>query len=183
MKKGESTTGTTPSTSEADARQLCETIRALVRRFSVSERADVSCCGMTVAQAATLEALEIEGPLRLGDLGRRMGIHPSTLTRNLRRLEERGLVERTSESGDGRAARARLTERGRDAAREVERQSVQFARTVLDHLPEKRRAEVLCGVRELLDAVHDATQTCCQGAYDHLLQSGRGPAVTERKQR
>ena len=32
-------------------------IATLVRRFSLSERADVSCCGVTVAQAATLEAL------------------------------------------------------------------------------------------------------------------------------
>ena len=32
-------------------------VRGLVRRFSISERADVACCGMTVAQAATLETL------------------------------------------------------------------------------------------------------------------------------
>jgi len=38
------------------ARRLLENIRALVRRFSLAERADMSCCGMTVAQAATLEA-------------------------------------------------------------------------------------------------------------------------------
>jgi len=37
------------------ARRLLENIRALVRRFSLAERADMSCCGMTVAQAATLE--------------------------------------------------------------------------------------------------------------------------------
>lgn len=177
------TTTRTPASSEADARSLRETIRALVRRFSVSERADVSCCGMTVAQAATLGALEIEGPLRLGELGREMGIHPSTLTRNLRRLEEKGLVERTTESGDGRASRARLTSRGRIAAREVERQAVQFARSVLDRLPAERRADLLNGLRELLDAVHDATQSCCPGAYDHLLQPGHATATKERNDR
>ena len=70
-----------------DAARLLAGIRALVRRFSLSERADVECCGMTVAQAATLETLA-DGPMRLGDLGRRLGIQPSTLTRNLSRLED-----------------------------------------------------------------------------------------------
>ena len=61
-----------------------------MRRFAVSERADVFCCGMTIAQAATLETLRLEGALRMGDLGRRLGIAPSTLTRNLQRLLDMG---------------------------------------------------------------------------------------------
>ena len=43
-----------------------------------------------MAQAATLETLRAEGAMRLGDLGRRLGIAPSTLTRNLARLEQSG---------------------------------------------------------------------------------------------
>src|SRR6188474_1627468 len=89
---------------EPDARQLLRHVRALVRRFAVSERADVFCCGMTIAQAATLETLRLEGPLRMGDLGRRLGIAPSTLTRNLRRLLESGYVKREADGSDGRAA-------------------------------------------------------------------------------
>src|SRR5262245_2829226 len=46
-----------------DARLLLQHVRALVRRFAISERADVFCCGMTIAQAATLETLRLEGPL------------------------------------------------------------------------------------------------------------------------
>ena len=33
------------------ARELLMGVRGLVRRFSVAERADVACCGVTVAQA------------------------------------------------------------------------------------------------------------------------------------
>src|SRR5258706_8839836 len=93
------------STKEADARRLREGVRALVRRFAISERADVACCGMTVAQAATLETLATEGPMRLSDLGVRLGISPSTLTRNLVRLERRGHVKRLSDAADRRAFR------------------------------------------------------------------------------
>ena len=35
--------------------------------------------------------------MRLGDLGVRLGIAPSTLTRNLARIQERGLVKLTAE--------------------------------------------------------------------------------------
>ena len=73
-------------------RHLIERITALVRRFSIVERADLSCCGVTVAQAATLDALRRENGLRRGQLSRRLGITNSTLTRNLQRLQQRGLV-------------------------------------------------------------------------------------------
>ena len=82
------------------ARELLLGIRGLVRRFSVAERADVACCGVTVAQAATLETLLREGPLRLGSLGRRLGVTPSTLSRNVERLEAAGLVRREADPKD-----------------------------------------------------------------------------------
>jgi DNA-binding MarR family transcriptional regulator len=62
----------------SESTRLMATIQALVRRFSLVERADIACCGMTVAQAATLEALAGGDGVRLGVLRRRLGITPST---------------------------------------------------------------------------------------------------------
>ncbi len=161
-----------PLLADSQARRLREAIRALVRRFSLAERADVSCCGMTVAQAATLEALA-DGDLRLSELGRRLGITPSTLTRNLGRLEERGLLCKQSDPRDGRAQMVRLTRRGREAAEDVKRQEENFARSVLDRLPLGSAEEALSVLHDLLDAVRGATEACCPGAYDHLLTRSR----------
>jgi len=47
------------------ALRLTEAIHALVRRFSLAERADVACCGMTVAQAATWPTA-VSGSVNLG---------------------------------------------------------------------------------------------------------------------
>lgn len=152
-----------------DAARLLAGIRALVRRFSLSERADVECCGMTVAQAATLETLA-DGPMRLGDLGRRLGIQPSTLTRNLSRLEDRGLVARESDPADARATRALLTDEGRAAAGAVAQRTEAFAEQVLDRMDPARRREVVEGFEEMLLAVREATEQCCPGAFEHLLQ-------------
>jgi DNA-binding MarR family transcriptional regulator len=145
-----------------------------VGRFAVSERADVACCGVTVAQAAALEALGTEGPTRLGDLGRRLGVAPSTLTRNLARLEASGLVQREVDPRDARSARVALTKPGRRAARAVVAQEEGFARRVLDHLPAGRRADVIESLTDLLAAVRAATEECCPGAFDHLMAGLEG---------
>ena len=155
-------------TQDSQAQQLREAIRALVRRFSLAERADMSCCGMTVAQAATLEAMT-DGSLRLSDLGKRLGIAPSTLTRNLARLEERELVVRETDPVDGRAQKVLLSPTGRAAADEVRRQEEAFAGSVLNHLPTESVTDTLSALDQLLTAIRAATENCCPGAYDHLM--------------
>jgi DNA-binding MarR family transcriptional regulator len=159
-----------PDTELEDARRLRAAFRALVRRFSVSERANDVCCGMSVAQAATLQTLSSEGALRQGELGRRLGVTPSTLTRNLSRLEEARLVERRPEASDRRATRVVLTRAGHAAAARIEMAQVRFAQDILERLPAQRRGEVLRGLTELLGALREATESCCPGAYDHLMR-------------
>ncbi len=156
------------------AGQLRGSVRALVRRFALAERADVSCCGLTVAQAATLEALGRLGAQRPGALGESLGITASTLSRNLARLEEAGLVRRESDPEDGRAQRVALTAAGRQAAAEVERQEQEFALAVLDLVPAARRAALVAALGDLLAAVRQATERCCPGAYDHLMRDFPG---------
>jgi DNA-binding MarR family transcriptional regulator len=156
------------TTLDRDASNLWRAVQALVRRFSVSERAEVSCCGMTVAQAAAVQALR-EGSLRMSDLARRLGISPSTATRNLQRLEQTGLVERFTDDEDARVARVRLTKAGERAADELGEQEVGFARSILEQLPPERRQPVSAALEELLTAVRRATESCCPGAFDHLL--------------
>ena len=166
-------TAKTINDSRTEALRLLKAVRALVRRFSVSERADVSCCGMTVAQAATLEVLKLEGAMRLSALGRRLGISPSTLSRNLQRLEERGLIERASDPDDARAAIASLTSAGEKTAAELEEQEIVSAGALLDLLPPERRGSVVQGLEDLLEAIRKATESCCPGAFDHLMNNDR----------
>lgn len=163
----------------SDGRRLLAAVRGLVRRFSVSERADVSCCGVTVAQAATLETLRVEGPMRLNDLGRRLGISPSTLTRNLARLEDGGLVAREGDADDARAYRVALTASGRRAALRLERQEEAFAAEILARLPEGDGLRVLDALSHLLAAVREATEDCCPDAFTHLMDGF--PARRERR--
>jgi DNA-binding MarR family transcriptional regulator len=164
-----------------DARRLRSIMAMLVRRFALSERADVACCGMTVAQAATLEVLRSEGAMRLGALGRRLGISPSTLSRNLRRLRERGLLTRLPDPGDTRAALVSLSDAGRRAAARIVRQEENFALAVLERFRPGRGRAALASMEELLTAVRGATESCCPGAFDHLMKDfPPGPPVKEQ---
>jgi DNA-binding MarR family transcriptional regulator len=166
----------------ADPERLVAAIRALLRRFSVAERADVSCCGLTIAQAAALEALRLEGAQRAGALCRRLGIDASTLTRNVDRLEAVGLVARVPDPEDGRALSIQLTADGRRAADRVEQQELGFAQAVLERLPAAQRKAALPALEALLDAVREATEACCPGAFDHLMPPrGRAPRNEEER--
>jgi DNA-binding MarR family transcriptional regulator len=155
--------------SKQDGQRLLTGLRALARRFALSERDEASCCGITRAQAATLAALRGE-KVRLGDLGKRLGITPSTLTRNLTRLEEQGLVTRIADARDGRACCAALTDAGRRADRRFHRRNEAFAVDVLERLPAESRQRTLDALDGLLLAVRESTEKCCPGAFDHLMK-------------
>jgi DNA-binding MarR family transcriptional regulator len=108
--------------------------------------------------------------MRLGALSRRLGITPSTLTRNLTRLEDERLVARVADPGDGRAFQVTLTRAGRHAALGVERQGLGFTEEVLARLPESDRSAVVSSLEHLLEAVRQATEDCCPGAFAHLMK-------------
>lgn len=165
-----------------DAARLRNLVAAIVRRFSLAERSDVDCCGLTVAQAATLEALQ-RRPLRLAKLAQSLGITPSTLTRNLVRLESDGLIARAPDPEDARASQVSLTAAGRRAARRVGEQELGFAREVLARLGPERGREVLASLQDLLGAVRAATEECCPGAFDFLMDDGPVGRVDERRSR
>jgi hypothetical protein len=52
----------------------------------------------------------------------------------------------------------------------VAQQEGDFARQVLERIPEDRRAAVVESLAELLAAVRGATEACCPGAFDHLME-------------
>ena len=66
---------------------------------------------LTLAQVQCLRRLKA-GPLPVGDLARAIGLS-ATMTRLIERLEDRGLVERTSDPQDRRRVVVSLTDRGR----------------------------------------------------------------------
>lgn len=106
---------------------------------SLSKRMDARI-GVTGPQRLALRILGRFPGIPAGRLAEILKVHPSTLTGVLRRLEERGLVERRSDENDRRRALLTLTNAGRliDAQRHG---TVEAAlRNVLQRLPPQKVA-------------------------------------------
>lgn len=60
-----------------------------------------------------VQTLGLAGPATIAAVGRRLGLHPSTMTGLVDRLEQRGYVRRRSHPGDRRATVLELTAKGK----------------------------------------------------------------------
>lgn len=65
-----------------------------------------------------LKALLHGGPVRLSTLAGMLDVDASTVSRQVRQLEDRGLIERMSDPDDGRACLIALSEEGRSRLEE-----------------------------------------------------------------
>jgi DNA-binding MarR family transcriptional regulator len=73
------------------------------------------------AQARLLATIEAHGEARIGDLAAVDHCSQPTMTTQVRRLEEAGLVTRTVDPGDARAVRIRITPAGMRTLRGADR--------------------------------------------------------------
>jgi DNA-binding MarR family transcriptional regulator len=72
--------------------------------------------GLTFAryEALVLLAFSRQGRLPMSKIGRRLMVHPTSVTNIIQRLAAQGLVERTPNPDDGRGMLASITPRGRE---------------------------------------------------------------------
>ena len=87
----------------------------------------------------------------MGDLARECSMDPAATGRQVRSLENDGIVQRVSGSADGRVVVVRLTEEGRAVyARIVEVRTSHLAK-VLEGWPDDERIELIRLVDRLVD--------------------------------
>ena len=97
-------------------------LRVAIARVSRSLRRH-ELAGLTPTQLSALATVEQAGPLRLGDLAAAEKIAPSTLTRLVTVLEERGYVARQPVPGDARASTLLITAEGHAILERIRRES------------------------------------------------------------
>jgi DNA-binding MarR family transcriptional regulator len=134
--------------SAADTAPLATQLERRVARLTQLLRAN-SRSGSGVAGLLALRRLEDEGPLRITDLAAAELVAQPTMTGIVRRLEQDGLVQRTPDPLDARAARIALTEAGQAELAAVR----------------STRAAVL---QERLDRLDDDARTALAAALDPL---------------
>jgi DNA-binding MarR family transcriptional regulator len=91
------------------------------------------------ATTPLLRVLTCAGSMRLSDLASRLYLDASTVSRHVRHLEERGLVERADDPDDRRAAQVAATDLGRKALQRFMQQRQRVLGELLASWPERDR--------------------------------------------
>ncbi|MCE3554674.1 MarR family transcriptional regulator [Pseudonocardia sp. RS11V-5] len=95
---------------------------------------------LTMRHLAALGHLTRRPGLSYSELGRRTGVTAQSMQSTLRRLEERGAVERRTEPGRGRVAELHVTPDGRRLLSRAEKAVGDVERVMLASLPRPERA-------------------------------------------
>jgi DNA-binding MarR family transcriptional regulator len=103
--------------------------------------------GLDQASVPLLSALEERGECRPSDVAAMVELDLSTVSRQLRQLEQVGLVSRRPDRDDRRAFRITLTAQGRDRLRSVRASRADMLDSVFSDWPEDERRNL----QELLD--------------------------------
>ncbi|MEO6410396.1 MAG: MarR family winged helix-turn-helix transcriptional regulator [Burkholderiaceae bacterium] len=122
-------------------------LRQLARRVGRHYDQQVATVGLKTTQYSLLSHIAQLGPLRPSDLAARMGLEPSTLTRNLAPLVAQGWVEVLA-GQDGRSRSVTLTATGRAKRNEAQRAWKQAQLALNQRLGVERVAQL----HELIDA-------------------------------
>jgi DNA-binding MarR family transcriptional regulator len=127
-----------------DVTRLRVAIARLSRRLRRHELA-----GLTPTQLSALSTVERAGPLRLGDLAAAEGIAPSTLTRLVTALEERGYVDRCPVPGDARASTLAIAPAGHAILERIRQESTTMLAESLRTLTAEQRAALAAALPAL----------------------------------
>jgi DNA-binding MarR family transcriptional regulator len=92
----------------------CDRLRRSARAMTQLYDAGMGAGGLKVTQLPILVALAIGGEQPLSALAAALGVERTTLTRNLKPLEQRGLVRTASRQDDARVRIVALTRAGDD---------------------------------------------------------------------
>lgn len=143
---------------ESQTEELRRTVQLFVRHLGLLDVRRTPCGHpLSVAQAHALMFLRAqppeEAPPSQQVLADHLQLNKSTVTRLLRQLKSRHLVQLETCPADKRAKRIHLTEQGRQTAANVNRTSQELFGAVLSNLPEASREGVIHAVHELTRAI------------------------------
>jgi DNA-binding MarR family transcriptional regulator len=114
------------------------------------------------------------GPRRACDLADAAGLDPSTTSRRVSSLVERGFLERSADPHDGRAHRILLTDTGRAVLAHERARRVELVGVALEDWAETDRT----ALADLLGRLQTSLARVAGGATDVPVRSVAGPTPT-----
>lgn len=129
-------TGTTPA--QKKRLEVLKQFRVLLRSIKRHYQWVEQECGMSGAQLWAMAEIAGAPGIKVSDLARQLGVHLSTASNMLRRLEELGLVKRIRIGKDHRVVQLQLTAKGTKILKRAPRPFVGILQQALAELPQRR---------------------------------------------
>lgn len=140
----------------------------IARFFNQLLRGQLTCGSLTIQQFYALEVLDGKS-LAMGDLADQVGLHQSTMSRVVDRLERDGYVVRKRDPGKKRLVEVSLTADGRKLYRFLDRECREITSQLLESLPADRRKDCVDALDILARSVDPGNErfrtilrNCCE---------------------
>jgi DNA-binding MarR family transcriptional regulator len=114
-------------------------LRAVIGRLSRRLRPTVAGSGLTPSQISVLFTIVRLGPLRLSEVAEIEGLNPTMLSRITGQLCDAGLIRRSADPADRRAAFVSATPAGRRIRERIHRERTQALSRHVEELDEDER--------------------------------------------
>ncbi|EKO3549007.1 MarR family transcriptional regulator [Vibrio fluvialis] len=118
--------------------ELNNLITEFYDKMSSWELSVVKETGYSLAQIHTLEVLGSHGAMRMKELANRLSITTGTLTVQVEKLVQAGLIERQSLEGDRRSIVVDLTDQGQSVYREHNALHIALTQDLTSHFTEQQ---------------------------------------------
>lgn len=139
-----------------------ELLREVARLYTRAQRVVADCCGTTATQCHILTELGRSGPQPMSELGQRLLLEKSWVSRAVDGLASLDLVEKSVNPGDARSWIVSLTAAGRRRVRELNATLDDHAQQLLEGLTDRERESVNRSLLLLLKVLRtDKSATCC----------------------
>jgi DNA-binding MarR family transcriptional regulator len=138
----------------ADIKTTARALQVVARALGRVGRERARAGDVTPQQAEALQLVAERGAVSTSTLALKLGIDPSTASRNLAGLERAGYIVRRRGMDDGRQTDVRLTPRGKRTAEAVSTEWTQAYSRLIDRIPRPERqriADALEALARLLD--------------------------------
>jgi DNA-binding MarR family transcriptional regulator len=129
--------------------ELIARLRAVIPRLARVLNDTSTDEDLTPTQYSVLGLVRVRGPIGLAELTELEGLNPTMLSRIVKVLDERGLIQRMPDPGDLRAARVAATDEGMRVHERVRDERTKVLSACLHGLPTETADTLLTAVPEL----------------------------------
>lgn len=140
-----------------------EKVRQVERGLDWSQKNDIQCCGVTLAQCHALLEIGQRDEISIVELAGILGVDGSTLSRTIDHLVKSGLVNRFLNPQDRRYVSLTLTEQGRGAFHTIEDSFNRYVERIFELIAPEKHEQVMESLIILASALEQCSKKhrCC----------------------